>query len=57
MDVNMSFNPPKIKQFKMESKMFLTLLQHLKNFVRAEVLKGHEILKDGTCYYSKHLLV
>lgn len=45
----MSFNPPKTEQFKMKTKTFLTLLQHLKKFIRAKVLKGYEILKDGTC--------
>lgn len=33
----------------MKTKTFLTLLQHLKKCIRAKVLKGHEILKDGTC--------
>ena len=33
----------------MKTKTFLTLLQHLKTFVRDKVLKRHEILKDGTC--------
>lgn len=48
MDVNVSLKPAKNKVIKNENQTFLTLLQHLNKFIRDEVLKGQEILRNGT---------
>lgn len=48
MDVNVSLQPSKNRVIKNENQTFLTRLQHLNKFIRDGVLKGQEILRNGT---------